>query len=129
MSKYDDIIDLPHPEPKHPRMSSENRAAQFAPFSALTTLNAALTETARLTDKKIELSAEEQLKLSHRLKLAYERHLRVSIIHFSPDVLKEGGQYTEVTGIIKKLDETDRLLILEDSRTIPLDAVLSLLYL
>ena len=46
--KYDDIIDLPHPEPQtHPRMPMRDRAAQFAPFAALTGHRAALAETER----------------------------------------------------------------------------------
>ena len=52
----DDIINLPNPTSKnHPRMSLHDRAAQFAPFAALTGHDAAIKETARLTDERLEL--------------------------------------------------------------------------
>ena len=62
--KYDDIINLPHPESKkHPRMSLQDRAAQFSPFAALTGHSAAIDETARLTERKLELNEEKKAEL------------------------------------------------------------------
>lgn len=123
MSRYDDIIELPHPEPKHPRMALENRAAQFAPFAALTGHGAALAETARLTDTMLELSGEEQMRLSRRLNTAYELHMEVTITHFLPDRLKSGGIYESICGKIKKIDESERTVILEDGKILPLDFI------
>ncbi len=123
MSRYDDIIELPHHEPKHPRMTLENRAAQFAPFAALTGHGAAIAETARLTDNMSEMSGEEQMRLSRRLNTAYELHIEVTITHFLPDRLKSGGVYEKLRGKIKKIDETERTVILEDGKVIPLDFI------
>lgn len=123
MSRYDDIIELPHHEPKHPRMTLENRAAQFAPFAALTGHGAAIAETARLTDKMSELSSEEQTRLSRRIIIAYELHIDINIIYFLPDRLKSGGVYEKIHGKIKKIDEAERIVILEDGKILSLDFI------
>ncbi len=123
MSRYDDIIDLPHYEPKHKRMTMENRAAQFAPFAALTGHSAAIAETARLTDSMTELSADEQSRLSRILNYAYERQTEINITYFLPDKMKEGGKYENIRGRIKKIDEMERIIILSGGIIIPLDFV------
>lgn len=127
MSRYDDIINLPrHVSKTRTPMSMENRAAQFAPFAALTGHDAAITETARLTSEKPELSAEELDKLSRRLVYAIEKDAFVRITYFQPDSLKQGGSYCQVRGKIKKIDEIDGLIILCDKQSISLDCVLSI---
>lgn len=123
MSRYDDIIDLPHYEPRHRRMTLENRAAQFAPFAALTGHGTAIAETARLTDSMAELSSEEQTILSRKLNFAFEKRLNLTITYFLPDKLKAGGKFEITQGIIKKIDETERLLILTDGTLLPLDFI------
>lgn len=123
MSKYDDIIDLPHYEPRHVRMTMENRAAQFAPFAALTGHRAAIDETARLTESLTELSQDEQTHLSRILNYAYEKQTDVSITYFLPDRKKTGGRYEKVNGRIKKIDDTERIIILSDGQIIPLDFI------
>ena len=123
MSRYDDIINLPHYEPKHKRMPLENRAPQFAPFAALTGHDAAIAETARITDRLVELSPEEQLRLSRRLNFAFENQAAVSITYFRRDPYKQGGSYLVAHGLIKKIDEIERTIILLDSQAIPLDFV------
>lgn len=126
-SKYDDIIGLPHYEPKyHTRMPIESRAAQFAPFAALTGHGAAITETARLTDKMPELSEEQQFDLSRKLTYALERHASVSITYFQPDSRKAGGRYVAITGVIKKIDDVERTIILTDGRILSMDRVMDL---
>lgn len=123
MSRYDDIIDLPHYEPKHKRMTMENRAAQFAPFAALTGHGAAIAETARLTDNMAELSDDEQIRLSRILNYAYEKQIKVSLTYFLPDTKKAGGKYEFISGIIKRIDETDRIITFYTGSTIPLDFI------
>ena len=59
---YEDIINLPHYEPKHKRMSISVRSAEFSPFSALTGFNDAVKETERLVDKKVLLGEDEKIK-------------------------------------------------------------------
>lgn len=125
MSKYDDIINLPHHVSKNrPPMPMRNRAAQFAPFAALTGHDEAISETARLTNSKIELSAEEQGLLSSILSLALESGATVTFVYFEKDALKDGGRYVSVRGAIRKIDEIERVIILSDSSTaIPIDDI------
>ena len=70
MKNYENIIDLPHhTSDKHPRMSRENRAAQFSPFAALTGYNAEINETARLTDEKLDLSEDRINDINTKLQI------------------------------------------------------------
>ena len=70
---YDDIIQLPHPtSARHPRMSFSGRAAQFSPFAALSGHSAALAETARLTDRQIELSDDDKAVLDQKQRILLE---------------------------------------------------------
>lgn len=127
---YDDIIHLPHPVSKtHPRMSMIERAAQFSPFAALTGYGAAIKETARQTDCKLELDEETQALLDLRQHFLLE-HLfqrpEVTVTYFEPDARKQGGSYQTLTARVKKLDEYHRLLLLEGGRAIPLDDIAAL---
>lgn len=127
MSRYDDIINLPHHVSKTRKpMSMENRAAQFAPFAALTGHDDAISETSRLTSSRIELSEDEQVGLTKRLEHAIKLQSSVNITYFHPDTLKEGGEYVTVSGIIKKVDEYESCIILSDKRKIRLADILSL---
>lgn len=126
MSKYDDIIDLPHYEPKHKRMPIENRAAQFAPFAALTGHHSAIEETARLTEKNIELSDEEKQEISKKLLFALKNKSKILITVFIPDPLKEGGSYQVIIGVIKKFDLMERMIVMSDNTAVPIDNVTDL---
>ena len=107
-------------------MSLYDRAAQFAPFKALTGYEDDVEETARLTDHRIELDEERMEQLDARLQLL-EEHLveapAVSITYFVPDVRKDGGSYETVSGIIKKIDSVQRVLVLRDGRQIAIGDV------
>ena len=121
---YDDIIDLPHPtSERHPRMSMANRAAQFSPFAALTGYEAAVKETARLTDSKAELTEEEKVVLDAKLQLLVPG-MGASFTYFRQDDKKEGGAYLAVTGTVKKFDNYAREIVLVDGRRIPIDDIL-----
>ncbi|MDE6086604.1 MAG: YolD-like family protein, partial [Muribaculaceae bacterium] len=127
MSRYDDIINLPrHVSKIRKPMSMENRAAQFAPFAALTGHDAAIVETARLTTEKPELSLDELDKLSRRLNYAIEKDIIIRITFFQPDVFKQGGLYQQVTGNVRKIDEIENVIILMDQRSIRLDYIISI---
>lgn len=127
MSRYDDIINLPHhvSETRTP-MPMENRAAQFAPFAALTGHDDAIAETARLTSAKHELSPAESEKLSRKLHYALEKEAHITITHFQPDSHKQGGSYRQITGKIKKISQQENLLILTDRRAVPLPDILNI---
>ena len=124
---YDDIINLPHHVSKiRPQMSMLDRAAQFSPFAALTGYDAAIKETGRLTDEKIEL--DEDTKAALDMKQAYLTEMvddqpKISVTYFLPDSRKSGGAYVTVTGNLKRFDEYERLLILTDGRKIPMDEI------
>ena len=104
----------------------ESRAAQFAPFAALTGHDEAINETARLTASRKTLSEFEQDRLSKRLACALELQSVVTLTHFIPDDLREGGQYVTASGIMKKVDEYEGRIILRDGRSIRLADVFSI---
>lgn len=128
--KYDDIIGLPHHvSATRPRMSMIDRAAQFSPFQALTGYGAAIQETGRLTDRKIELSEDERIVLDMKQQILLDNIRErpdVSITYFIPDERKDGGSYVTVTGNVKKIDDYQRLLILTDRAQIPLDKIVDI---
>lgn len=114
-----DILYRNHPtSKKHPRMSNMNRAAQFAPFAALTGYEESIEETARLTDSRIELSEDEIEELNAKLNFIQE-HIKerpeVTITYFQPDEIKEGGAYITVTGRVRRLDEWFKIMVMYDA--------------
>lgn len=127
---YDDIIHLPHPEPKrHPRMSLEARAAQFAPFAALTGHQAVLAEAARYTEQNPGLDDQQCAELNRRVNLLLDRleeHPMVVLTLFEKDGRKNGGRYREVRGIVAKFDEFERVFTLGDGQQVALSAVVSI---
>lgn len=126
-SKYKDIIHLPHKQSStRPHMAVADRAAQFAPFAALVGYDDAVKETARLTESRRELSdgALEQLNA----KLSYiQDHLdeqpEVSITYFQPDSKKSGGAYLTCTGIVKRVDDYEHTVLMQDGREIFIDDI------
>ena len=127
--RYDDIIDLPRPvSPTRRRMTPLERAAQFSPFAALTGYDAALAESARLTEEKAELDEDTLRELEEKLHLLAARpdHPQVTVTYFRPDARKKGGAYATITGKLKKIRLYERELLLEDGTAIPLDDVAGL---
>ena len=130
--KYDDIIKLSHHvSKKHPQMSMEERAAQFAPFAALVGYEDAVEETARITTKRIELNEEEKDALDIKLQMLNEQiHIQiypnVTIMYFVPDLKKNGGKYIKISGTVKKIDEYKQLIILDDKTEIPISEIISI---
>ena len=122
--KYDDIIALPHPEPRtHPRMSLHDRAVQFSPFAALTGHSAAIAETGRLTDSRITLDESEMARVDaalQRLRELLPQEPVASITYFVPDERKAGGSYQTVTGAVRRIDTVNGVLLLTDRREIPI---------
>lgn len=116
---YDDIINLPHPvSERHARMSMHDRAAQFSPFAALTGYDAAVKETARLTDTRIELTEEERAILDAKLRKVIETKETVCITYFVPDERKNGGAYVRAVGQVKKIDSVNGTVRLADGQDI-----------
>lgn len=128
--KYDDILRLPHHvSASRKPMAMTARAAQFAPFAALSGYDAEVQEAGRLTDRPIEPDEYEKEALNARLRLL-ARHFReewvVSLVFFQPDERKAGGAYVTRTGTVKKISEVERILILTDGTVIPLDDLIAL---
>ena len=127
MGAYDDIIDLPHPtSAKHPRMPMIDRAAQFSPFAALVGHGAAIKETARLTDQKIELTEDEKAILDEKLCLLSDTGGDAVFTYFLPDTRKDGGAYVTAAGSIKRLDLLERRVILTGGAIIPVEDILEI---
>ena len=134
MGSYDDIINLPHPVSKrHPQMPLSDRAAQFAPFAALTGHDDAIKETARLTDSFVELDEEQREKLDMRLQMLltemsadpHQEH-EVEITYFQPDAKKDGGTYVSVNGNVKKVDGYRRQILFTDGTVLPMENFFSI---
>ena len=127
---YDDIIRLPHHVSRnHPQMSMHDRAAQFAPFAALTGYEAAVGETARLTVVKRELDEQEAEELNRQLAALVARlpeRPEVTVEYFIPDARKAGGAYVTVTGRVRHISATDRIMTMESGEVIPIDEIVAL---
>lgn len=130
MNEYDDIINMPHHVSKsHPQMSMMNRAAQFAPFAALTGHSAAIEETARLTDEQHELADEDSEALNQ--KMAYLRenineHPTITITYFESDRKKAGGMYKSIEGQLKNIDDYNQSIVLKSGAVISLRSILDI---
>lgn len=125
MNPYEELLDRARPEAPSP-MSRAHRAAQFAPFAALTGLEEALDEEARLTARRVPLSPEEEDALNASLHALEERlpeRPTVTLLCFEDDPTKDGGRYVTVTGRVRAVDETNGELLFCDGRRLPLSAV------
>ncbi len=124
---YDDIIDLPrHESPRRSRMPLLGRAAQFAPFAALSGYEAEIDETARLTDRCPELTEEDFLRLNGQLcelMGCLHEQPEVALTLFEPDEKKPGGAYCSVTGVVRRIDEAGQSIVLTDGQIIPFGKV------
>ena len=128
--RYDDIMLLPHHQSsKRAHMSLYDRAAQFAPFAALTGHEAAIEETTRLTEEEIVLDDTMIASINERL---YEisQHLsekrKVSITYFRPDAKKQGGAYLTDVGSIQKIKEVDQLVIMDSGIVIKMEQIIKI---
>jgi len=127
VSKYDDIIDLPRPKSAHEPMPMSDRAAQFSPFAALTGYGDAIDETARLTDERIELTEEQRAELDYKQQyLATLDSPTVTVTYFVSDERKSGGAYVTHTGVLKRVDEVERMMVFEDGTGVAVDEVVGI---
>ena len=130
MGEYDDIINLPHHVSKtHPQMPMMNRAAQFAPFSAVAGHDAAIREAGRFTDGWIDIADSGYEELNRKMELLVSilsEHPMVTIEYFLPDQHKSGGSNHTVSGNVRRIDEYERFIELMDRRKIPIDFIKNL---
>lgn len=123
--QYDNIINLPHHQSAtRPHMSNYDRAAQFSPFAALTGHDEAIKETARLTDRKIELDEYTKEDLNSKLQILGDAPgTEVTITYFQPDEKKSGGAYLTITGCVKRIDEYEQTVVFTDRTAILIDQI------
>ena len=130
MSKYDDIINMPHYVSKIRKpMSLQNRSAQFAPFSALTVYDEKIKEVSRESSRKIELDEGIKLMLNEKLCLIkndIKLRPKVTITYFVRDNKKRGGHYKTTTGNVKLVDEVYKRIILIDNTIISFDYIIDI---
>lgn len=128
--EYDDILNMEYPNPEIEKDFPDKilREAQFAPFAALTGYNDAISETARQTDGRTELDEYELEKLNGKLQYlkntddAYE----AVITYFVSDKKKSGGKYVSKNGIVIKVREYERDVVMDDGTKIPIDDIFSI---
>ncbi len=129
MSNYEDIINLDRPISKHPHLGIDSRASQFAPFAALVGYDEQVKETARLTDKKIEI--DDGLREIINNKLSYindhiKENIEVSITYFVKDSKKNGGKYITKTGVVKRIDIINEFVKFTDNDIIYMKDVINI---
>ena len=127
---YEDMLELPHPVSKtHPQMPRRDRAAQFAPFAALTGYEEAVREAARLTEEKMILDEDSKEQLDWKLRCLQEKVKEkptITVTYFLKDEKKKGGKYVTVTGVLKKIDSYTHQFVLESGEEIPVEDIVSL---
>ena len=129
MGKFDDIINHEYiKSPTRRHMTMVERAAQFGAFKAVVGHEDALHETARLTDEKMELDEYTKVELNEKLQriATSDEAEEVSITYFVPDDRKQGGAYLTITGVVTKIREYERDVIMEDGTQIPIDDIIAI---
>ena len=127
--RYDDIINLPHHvSSTHPHMPMSDRAAQFSPFAALSGYGDAVKETARQTTKRIELAEDARAALEEKIRFLADTlsdDPTVEITYFQPDKKKSGGAYVTAVGIVKRIDDVERTIIMRDGQRIAVTDIIA----
>lgn len=127
---YEDMLELSHPVSKiHPQMPRRDRAAQFAPFAALTGYEEAVREAARFTEEKMILDEDSKEQLDWKLRCLQEKVKEkpaITVMYFLKDEKKKGGKYVTVTGVLKKIDSYTHQFVLENGEEIPMEDIVSL---
>lgn len=125
--KYKNIIGMPHPGPRESAHRAD-RAAQFAPFAALTGYEGAVAETARLTDQRPEVAEDEAEKIDRGLREIRERLAEkpvAGIVYYVPDARKAGGCLVEKTASVADIDEDAGVIVFEDGVCVGLGEIVS----
>ena len=125
--KYKDIINLPHHvSKKHPQLSKASYAAQFSPFAALTGYEGIISETARITNERVELGDKENDILNAKLQVIgdhIKEHPEIKVTYFVKDKKKSGGAYLQKIACIKRIDDVERIMYFTDGTNLPIDDI------
>lgn len=128
--EYDDIIHLPHHvSTTRAQMAVIDRAAQFAPFAALSGHDAAIKDTARQTEKRIELDEYMKEAFNDKLQIIADwinEHPEIEITYFQPDEKKDGGTYITTSCTVKKIDEYEKVAVMEEGTEIPIEDIINI---
>lgn len=117
---------MDRPKSKYPKMSMSDRAAQFAPFAALTGHKEAVIEQGRITQEKRILSNEEKLEINEKIVELMNLKSRCRIIYFEKDRTKSGGQYMESVLSFKRIDELNKVLYFKKNIQIQIDDIVDI---
>ena len=117
---------MDRPKSKYPKMSMSDRAAQFAPFAALTGHKEAILEQQRITQTKRILSNEEKLRINEKIIELMNLKLKCRITYFEKDQKKSGGKYHTATYTFKRLDELNKTLIFKENVQIQIDDIVDI---
>ena len=124
---YEDIIDKKYVRRINKKpMPMQKRAAQFSPFAAVVGHDAAVEETARQTDRRIELFEDELYELNEKFKRVREQ-AEVTVIYFQKDAKKDGGEYMKKKATVKRIDETCRTIVFCDNTKINMDDIVDII--
>lgn len=124
---YEDILGLPrHSSSHHAHMTRLNRAAQFAPFAALSGHEAEIAEAGRLTEQAAELMEDEALRIDEALRWALRSAEEVELTYFVPDERKTGGACRSIRGKLRKVLEPEGILLTQMGEKIPLEHILQI---
>ena len=130
MDSYEDIINLPAPtSERHPRMPRLDRAAQFAPFSALSGYEDAISEVARLTSREIVPDESEKERLDRwqrALSVMVDAGPKIKLTYFIPDKAKRGGRYSTLETRLIGFSEQNRTITIDGGEKIHLENIKSL---
>ena len=133
MRNYDDIINLSRPQYHDlPPMPIHDRAAQFSPFAALVGYDAAVEETARLTDSRREMEEDEINELNRQLSELTERlHERpkIRVTYFIRDSKKDGGRYASKAGNARTIDQAQNRIVFTDGESVPVKDMYSVVFI
>lgn len=117
---------MDRPKSKYPKMSMSDRAAQFAPFAALTGHKEAILEQQRITQTKRILSNEEKLEINEKIIELMNLKSKCRITYFEKDRTKSGGQYLNRVLSFKRLDELNKVLYFKENIQIQIDDIVDI---
>lgn len=117
---------IDRPKSKYPKMSMSDRAAQFAPFAALTGHKEAILEQQRITQTKRILSNEEKLEINEKIIELMNLKSKCRITYFEKDKTKSGGQYMESVLSFKRLDELNKTLFFKENIQIQIEDIVDI---
>lgn len=117
---------MDRPKSKYPKMSMSDRAAQFAPFAAVTGHKEAILEQQRTTQTKRILSNEEKLEINEKIIELINLKSKCRITYFEKDKTKSGCKYLNRVLSFKRIDELNKVLYFKENIQIQIDDIVDI---